>query len=509
MNARGQARTVGACLVLLILPGSPALAEQPSPFRIVGTHAGGIASTHFCPQGKLLATGGGDKMIRLWDVAQGKQLHQWKGPSSFTCAVRFSPDGKLLAAAGYETRSGNPIYLYDVQTHKELPHLAGHLTGGIRRLVFHPEGKMLISAGFDGFVRVWDLQARKEVRAIKVEHGTVYSIDLSSDGKLLATAGQDGLKLWEFATGKRLPREGMGRHSCVSVAIAPDRKLVASGDSSSVKIWEVATGKVVQELKGFKGEVSQILFSRDGRRLFSGSYDRLVRIWEVRSGALLHAAEGHTGWVWGIALDAQENQLVSCSVDTKLLCWELGRVTKPAVRVVVKLTSTQVEKYWADLTSSDAGAAYRAICALADDPQTSVPLLKKRLGGPTKNGPSSSDIARLIRELDADVYLVREEATKQLAQLGVRALPALQKTLSNPPSLEVKKRAQRLVARLDPTELPPEELLVLRGVQTLEYIASREARGVLEQWSQAEIDERLSDEASQALARLQGTGVSR
>ncbi len=287
MCAPIHARTAFACLVLL-LQISATRAEQAVKPPVIGTHAGGIASIHFSPDGKLRASGGGDKMIRVWDVAAAKQVYEWEGPNSFTCAVRFSPDGKILAAAGYESGPNHAIYLYDMTTGKPLPKLAGHASGGVRRLVFTPDGKQLLSAGFDGAVRVWDMATSKELRHIQIESGTVYSLALAPDGQTIATAGRDGLHLWDLATGKELIRDEISRHSCVAVAISPDGKLVASGDTECVKLWETATGKEVQTLRGFTGEVSYLIFSADGRTLFTSSYDRCVRLWEVRTGRMIH-----------------------------------------------------------------------------------------------------------------------------------------------------------------------------------------------------------------------------
>lgn len=489
----------GLCLVSLLAAEPAALSPRP-----IGSHSGGIASTHFSPDGSLVASGGGDKVIRVWDVKTGKELHTWKGPSSFTCVVRFSPDGKTLAAAGYESGTGNAIYRFNLATGKELPRLAGHATGGVRRLLFTPDNKRIVSGGFDGFVRVWDVESAKEVRSFKTETGTVYGLALSPDGRTVATAGRDGLRVWDVATGREQPHDAMNKHNCVAVTFSPDGKMIASGDNTSVTVWELATGKDVMTLKGFKGEVSYLIYSADGRTLFTSSYDKMVRMWEVRTGRMVHEVEAHGGWVWGLALTSDEKRLASCSVDGHLKVWELSGLNRPS-GTAARLSKEEVDAHWKELAGKDAGAAYRSICVLASDPSRTLPLLGRRLLTVRGKGPTAGEIAKLIHDLDSDEWEERERATEQLARMGARTLPALKKALAVPPSLEARKRLERLVAATDPTNLPAEDLVTLRGVQVIEYIGTEEARSLLERLARNPSGgPRLVEEASLAVRRLKG-----
>jgi hypothetical protein len=440
-------------------------------------------------------------MIRIWDVATGKERRALKGSTSFTCAVRFSPDGKTLASAGYETSgSANPIYRWDAATGKELPSLAGH-PSGVRRILFTPDGKWLVSGGFDGAARVWDLATAGELRCIKAHGGGVYSLALTPDGHTLATAGRDGVRLWELATGKEIVRPALNHLPALALAFTPDGKVLATGGDTAVQLWELATGKEVTSLRGYTGELSYLIFSRDGRTLFTGSYDKQVRVWEVRTGKLVRETEAHSGWVWGIALTHDEKALASCSVDSKLLYWELAGLTRPSP-TSARLSSRDLDARWTELADPDPARAYPAVYALASDPARSLPMLEKRLTTSRPGTVTQAGLQKMIADLDSDEFEVREKASVDLDQAGQQAQAALVRLVSNPPSLEAKRRAQRLLARLDRAGVAPEALLALRSVQALEYIGTREARTVLEKLARGAGGSRLQEEASQAVKRL-------
>jgi hypothetical protein len=182
-------------------------------------------------------------------------------------------------------------------------------------------------------------------------------------------------------------------------------------------------------------------------------------------------------------------------MDTSVLLWNLP----PPPRQAVSLTVKEREALWADLAGDDAGRAWQAIARMTDAPGQSVPLLRELLW-PAKGLPAE-ELRRLIADLDAPRYEVREAATKRLAVSDDGAHAALRKALHEQPSLEVRRRIEPLLDR--PSLVKDRDVLrSLRAVRVLEGIGTPVARRVIEGLAKGADGLRLTEEARAALGRL-------
>ncbi len=240
-------------------------------------------------------------------------------------SVAVSPDGSLLATGGDDRQ----VVLYDAQTREPVGQpLAGH-EGAVWSLAFSPDGLLLASAGHDGTVRLWDMDTR-ESRALRGHSGEVWSVAFSPDGRYLASGGADErVMLWDIQA--ELP-QGMplGGHKGIvySVAFSPDGTLLASGDAGEqIVLHEMDNLETLTILHGHENWVLALAFSPDGTLLASSGPENDVVLWDVASRAELGKFRtNHTDWVRRIVFSPAGNLLATASQDNTVRLWDLTTI---------------------------------------------------------------------------------------------------------------------------------------------------------------------------------------
>jgi RNA polymerase sigma factor (sigma-70 family) len=517
------------------------------------------------PDGKIIATSGGDaRTFDLWDAATGKLLHDYEGLRQRVLALSFSSDGHNLFAV--DDIRGHAIAEWDTVSSKllrkigESPNEANGLNGA-KDLTLSPDGRFLAAGGYeDHTIRLWELATGKEVRRFKGHTQNVLWVCYSADGKAMASSSDDNtLRLWDVATGKEqcVISLNRARRNAAEFALSPDSKIVAVEGlkESLVKLWDTATGNVIRELATpFKtvmmvtfspdgkmlatkamneGHVClwdvasgsllrqldtatkngfRVVFSPDGRTLAIGNFfafsgmdgrDSAVSLWEVATGRERARFLGEWHRAYALAFSPDGMRLASGSDDGTILIWDVTGRARAAQQAQKPLLPKELDGLWTDLMGEDAAKAHRALWGLVAAPREAVPLLKQRLepvSPPSDKG--REQVALLLRELTTGEFAARQKAEAELVKLGTSILPLLRKAAQEEGlPLEARRRLENLIERLVKVG-EGDRVRHTRVLELLEHLGTSEAKVLLEAYASGVPGVDLTEEAKASLQRL-------
>ncbi|MGJ6965620.1 NB-ARC domain-containing protein [Streptosporangium sp. G11] len=276
-----------------------------------------------CSPTGIIATGGMDALIRLWD-RDGRCLRILAGHGAKVGPLAFNGDGTRLASCGDD----RTVRVWDVATGRAVRVLTGH-RGYVSDLAFSPDGQRLASGGQHQLVHVWDLTTGNILFSVPAVESAAGAVTYTPDASLLITGGgdhHDPVKLWDARDGTPVATlRGGTPGGVLAVAVTPDGgRLFTAVAQGPVEVWDLGERRLLASLDGHEGYWRAVACHPDGRTVATGGDDRLIRVWPLDELSDPMVIVGHSGPVQALAYTSDGTALASASLDGTARLWDAG-----------------------------------------------------------------------------------------------------------------------------------------------------------------------------------------
>lgn len=247
--------------------------------RVISGHAGWVRALAVEPGNQWFASGAGDRVIKIWDLASGTLKVTLTGHISCIRGLAVSPRHPYMFSCAEDKK----VKCWDLETNKCIRDYHGHLSG-VYTLALHPTLDVLCTGGRDGVVRVWDMRTRSNIHVLSGHKQTVSSVVCQEADPQVISGSLDGtVRMWDLAAGKAMGVLTHHKKGVRAVTTHPTEFTFATASSAQIKQWKCPEGAFMQNFEGHNALINTLAVNEDNV-LFSGGDNGSIAFWDWKTG---------------------------------------------------------------------------------------------------------------------------------------------------------------------------------------------------------------------------------
>ncbi|XP_013413134.2 U5 small nuclear ribonucleoprotein 40 kDa protein [Lingula anatina] len=309
--------------------GPPRTSNLLAPIMLLSGHEGEIFTSKFSPDGTMLASAGFDRLIYFWNVyGECENFAVLKGHSGAVMELNFSTDGSQLVTCATD----KTIALWDIEVGGRIKRLKGH-TSFVNSCNLARRGPQLICSGSDdGSIKLWDSRKKHAIQTFQNTY-QVTSLTFNDTAEQVISGGIDNeLKVWDLRKNDILYKMRGHTDTVTGMELSPEGSyLLTTAMDNTVRVWDVRPfapqERCVKIFTGnqhtFEKNLLRCSWSPDGSKVSAGSGDRFVYVWDTTTRRILYKLPGHAGSVNEVDFHPTEPIVLSCSSDKNIYLGEI------------------------------------------------------------------------------------------------------------------------------------------------------------------------------------------
>ena len=282
---------------------------------LVIRHEDALHFAEWSPDGQHIVTTSNDKVV-VW-AADGSKSFVLGSHDAIVWTATWSPDGQYILAVSEDKTAR----VWSVNARPDVLALRGH-GDSINTVAWSPDGGHIVTASDDGTVRVWNADDASDFLILDGHDGEVSSAAWSPNGQHIVTASKDTARVWN-ADGTGQPLVLRGHEGPIqSAKWSPDgKRIVTASKDTTARVWAIAGADEPRLLRGHQGQVLAAAWSPDGKRIVTASEDETARVWTIASADEPRLLRDHEGRVLAAAWSPDGKRIVTTALGGTMRVW--------------------------------------------------------------------------------------------------------------------------------------------------------------------------------------------